>query len=253
MTQLTAIILTYNEREHIAACIETLRFADHILAFDSHSTDGTQQLAQDGGAQVIEHTFENYPAQRNAALAAVTGKTEWVLFVDADERVSDELAAEVRRMIASENTAAGYNIPRHNYIFGTLTRHTGWYPDYQMRLLRVGRAHYDPAKLVHEVVVLDDDAPGTLENPLIHYNYKDVVQFGEKQRRYSAYDAEILYQQGVRPKWYTLLSMPVRHFIWRFVTLNGYRDGWHGLYLSLLMARYEFRKYRLLWEMYQTA
>jgi hypothetical protein len=109
----------------------------------------------------------------------------------------------------------------------------------------VGAAHYDPAKIVHEVVVLDGEL-GTLENPLIHYNYRDLTQFVEKQQRYSAYDAKILYEQGVKPKVYSPYSMAVRHFIWRFVTLAGYKDGWHGFRLSALMARYEFRKYTLL-------
>ena len=248
MTHLTAIVLTYNETEHIVDCIETLRFADAIVVFDSGSTDNTRTLAQGAGATVIEHAFENYAAQRNAALDAVQGQTEWVLFVDADERVTDALATEVKAVIQQD--CVGWRIPRHNYIFGTITKATGWYPDYQTRLLKVGRSHYDPAKAVHEVVILDGKL-GTMQNPLIHYNYKDVAHFGEKQRRYSRYDASILHQQGIKPKFYTYFTMPLRHFWWRFVTLQGYRDGWHGFFLSLLMARYEFRKYWLLGEMWR--
>lgn len=246
MTHLTAIVLTYNEADHISACLESLAFADARLVLDSVSTDDTQSLARAAGADVLARPFVNYADQRNAALEAVQGHTDWVLFVDADERVTPALADEVRRTIeAAPDALAGCRIPRHNYIFGKLTRATGWYPDYQTRLLRVGRAHYDPEKIVHEVVVLDGEL-GTLTAPFVHYNYRDVAHFGEKQRRYSQYDATILYQQGVKPKPYTPFTMTVRHFIWRFVTLKGYRDGLHGLHLSLLMARYEFRKYWLL-------
>lgn len=246
MTQpLTAVILTYNEAKHIVACVQSCqRLTTTVLVVDSGSTDNTQALATQAGAQVVVHPFENYAAQRNYALAQVGAG--WVLFVDADERLSDESVAEVRAVLSTDDPAqAGWRFPRHNYIFGRLTRATGWYPDYQTRLLRVGRAHYDPEKIVHEVVLLDGEL-GTLENPLIHYNYEDMAHFGEKQRKYSHYDAQILYAQGVQPKAWSFLSMPIRHFIWRFFTLKGYQDGVHGLLLSLLMARYEFRKYWLL-------
>lgn len=243
---ITAVILTYNEAAHIVACIESVRFAQRVLVFDSLSTDDTQALAREAGAFVEEHPFENYSRQRNAALeAAARYGTDWVLFVDADERVSPELAAEVCAAANDPGTNAGYRVPRHNYIFGKLTLGAGWYPDYQLRLLRVGAAHYDPNRAVHEVAVLDGDT-GTLAQPLIHDNYRDVAHFGETQRRYSRFDAQTLYEHGERLKPWTLITMPLRHFVWRYITLGGYHDGWHGLFLSLMMARYEFRKYRLL-------
>lgn len=246
--KLTAIILTYNEANHIQACIESVRFADHVLVFDSFSSDDTVKLAQEAGAAVVQHAFEDYASQRNAALKAVEGHADWVLFVDADERVTPELAAEVRRVIEQPATA-GWRIPRHNYIFGKLTQGAGWFPDYQTRLLRVGAAHYDPERQVHELVLLDGPER-TLENPLVHYNYASLDQFHRKQRAYSAYDAQILYEQGIRPKPQNYVLQPLRQFWWRFVTLKGYQDGWHGLRLSLLMARYELRKYILLRQMW---
>lgn len=242
MTHLTAIIITYNEAEHITACIEHARFADAILVFDSFSTDDTVTLARAAGADVVQHAFSDFPSQRNAALDAVAHTTDWVLFIDADERVTPELAEEIRQMLINTGTHAGYRIPRHNYLFGKLTLGAGWYPDYQTRLLKVGVAHYDPARRVHEVVVLDGDE-GTLQNHLVHYNYADIAQFRRKQRQYVQFDAQILYEQGVQPKFYTPFTQPVRHFWWRFVTLKGYGDGWHGLRLSALMAWYEWRKY----------
>lgn len=244
MTTLAAVILTYNEAAHITDCIASVRFADNVMVFDSGSTDETVLLARQAGAEVRQRPFDHYAGQRNAALEAVAGRADWVLFVDADERVTPELAAELRETI-SDAGCAGYRVPRLNYIFGKLTRGAGWYPDYQTRLLKVGAARYDPERQVHELVLLDGDE-GTLQQHFIHYNYRDVAQFVQKQQRYSAYDARILYEQGIRPRAQNYVLQPWRQFWWRFVTLKGYQDGLHGLRLSLLMAWYEFRKYILL-------
>ena len=247
MTPLTAIVLTYNEAEQIQTCIETLRFADRILVFDSFSSDDTVRIARQSGAEVIQHTFVNYADQRNAALSAVEGQTEWVLFIDADERISSELAAEIRDKL-SPAEIAGWKLPRHNYIFGKLTKGAGWFPDYQTRLLRVGKARYDPQRQVHEIVLLDGPV-GVMDNPIVHYNYKNLTHFKDKQERYVRYEARILYECGIQPKARNFVVQPLRQFYWRYVTLGGYRDPWHGLKLSLLMAWYEYQKYRLLAEL----
>lgn len=237
---LTAIILTYNEEAHIAACLESLRWTDQCVVFDSFSRDKTTALARAVGAEVIQAPFANYAQQRNAALAAVTA--DWVFFVDADERCPPALAAEIARVTA-ERPEAGWYVPRHNYIFGRLTRGAGWYPDYQLRLFRHGRVHYE--RPVHEVAVVDG-VVGYLHQPLTHYNYRDPAHFHAKQRAYVAHAAAELRQEGIRLKFYTPVTQALRHFWWRFVTLQGYRDGAHGLRLSLYLAYYEWAKYRLL-------
>ncbi len=247
--RLAVVILTYNEQAHVVDCIETARFADQIVVFDSLSSDQTAELARTAGAQVIQHPFENYAQQRNAALDALRATADWVLFVDADERVPRALALEARQSIEYPGFA-GFRIPRDNYLFGKRTRGAGWYPDYQTRLLRVGAAHYDPTRQVHEVVVLEGKE-GTLKNAFIHYNYTSLRQFVAKQRRYVAYDAQIMLEQGIRPKPQNYVLQPLRHFWWRFVTLKGFIDGLHGLRLSLLMAYYELKKYLLLRELWQ--
>jgi glycosyltransferase involved in cell wall biosynthesis len=244
MMQLVGIILTRNEAGHIGDCMESLRFADHVIVFDSFSEDETVELAKKADAEVIQRAFDDYAGQRNAALEVVQGRAEWVLFVDADERVTPELADEVQSVLDKPGYA-GWRIPRYNTIFGKLTLGAGWYPDYQTRLLRVGKAHYDPERQVHELVILDGEE-GTLNQHFIHLNYRDRAQFAAKQQRYSNYDARILYQQGIRPKPKNYVLQPLRQFWWRFVTLKGYRDGLHGLELSALMAWYELRKYRIL-------
>ncbi len=249
MMHLTAIVLTHNESAQIADCIKTLRFADRIIVFDSYSTDDTVSIAQSCGADIFQHEFENYAEQRNAALDAADEMTDWVFFVDADERVSDALAEEIREKIAYPDFA-GWRAPRHNYIFGVLTKGAGWYPDYQTRLLRVGQATYDRQRAVHEVVKLYGEE-GTLRNPIIHYNYVDIDHFMDKQENYARIDAQSLYAQGVVPRHHNFILQPMRQFYWRYITLGGYQDGWHGLRLSLLMARYENRKYQHLAALWQ--
>jgi len=234
--KLAAIVLTKNEERNIVACLESLRWADGLIVLDSLSTDRTTQLAEEAGARVLTRPFDHYAAQRNAALEAADA--EWVLFVDADERVTPALADEVREKVSTDAPLiAGYWLPRENHIVGRVIRGGGWYPDYQLRLLRRGRARYDPARPVHEVVLLDGEA-GYLRHPLIHYNYETWAQFHAKQRRYAELEALALYQQGVRPRPHHYVLQPWREFRRRYWTLAGYGDGLHGLRLSLYMAWY---------------
>ncbi len=151
---LFAVILTKNEARHIGACIASVAWADQVLVSDSLSDDGTPDLARAAGAVVVQRPFEGWARQRNAALdsAAQLGAS-WVLFVDADERATPELAAEIRQVVESR-AEVGWNVPRFNFIVGKQPHHGGFYPDYQLRLLRLGRARYDLSRPVHEVVML---------------------------------------------------------------------------------------------------
>ena len=237
----TAIVPTLNEEHNILDCLASLAWADRRVVFDCFSTDGTVDLARQAGVEVIQHPFENFAQFHNAAMDIV--EADWIFFVDADERATPELGAEVRTVTDGSHEEVAWSVPRHNYIFGRLTLWAGWYPDYQTRLLLRGRVHWE--RPVHEFTVVDG-AQGYLENSLIHYNYVDLPDFVARQERYTDFDAGILLQQGVRPRFYTPYSQALRQFWWRFVTLKGVRDGLHGLRLSLLMAYYEAVKYRKL-------
>lgn len=243
--RLTAVILTLNEEKHIAACIHSLVWADEIIVFDSFSDDATVALAEAAGAAVLQHPFQNYAQQRNAALDAV--RSDWVFFVDADERASGELATEIRRVIAGGSETAWY-VPRHNIIFGKVTLGAGWYPDYQLRLFRHGLVRFE--RPVHEIAVVQGEK-GYLENSLLHYNYEDKAHFQRTQEAYTTFDAGILHQEGIKAKPHYYLSQPLRHFWWRYVTLKGYAGGLHGLRLSAYMAYYEAVKYRKLAQLWR--
>jgi glycosyltransferase involved in cell wall biosynthesis len=207
------------------------------VVFDDFSSDRTVEIAQTQGARLIQHGLENFAAQRNAALSAV--EADWILFVDADERVTPALSGEVRNVIRYEGdqARAGWWVPRHNYMLGHCMRGGGWYPDYQLRLLRRGKARYDPAHPVHEIVILDGES-GHLENPFIHHNYDTVAQFCRKMGRYTHLEAQILHDQGTRVRPWTYVTMPLREFWRRFVLLQGYRDHIYGLLLCGLMGWY---------------
>ena len=244
----TAIVPTLNEERNILECLESLSWADSRVVFDCYSTDGTVEIARDAGARVLQHPFQDFAQFHNAAMERVPA--EWILFVDADERVTQELAAEIESVTAEDREEVLWWIPRHNYIFGRLTKSAGWYPDYQPRLLRKGCVHWE--RPVHEIAVADGPE-GYLHHPLIHYNYDDVEDFKQRQERYNAFDAAILFEGGVRPHLYTPYTQFARHFLWRFIELRGVREGLHGLRLSLLAAYYELKKYRRLASMWQEA
>jgi (heptosyl)LPS beta-1,4-glucosyltransferase len=251
MSTLAVIVLTKNEEHHIGPCLDSLTWAERRVVFDSFSTDRTCDLAREQGAEVIQHRFVDYAAQRNTALAAVDAG--WVFFVDADERSTPELAEEIKMIVAGSLPLSktgeglgigvtGWQVPRLNYLFGKLTKGAGYWPDYQMRLLRRGCARY--TRPASEIVELEGQS-GMLQHPLIHYNYESIAQFHLKQQARIEFEAMNLYQQGAKLKFYTPVYMAVKHFWWRFGTLRGYRDGAHGLRLSLLLAYYfGYRYYR---------
>ncbi|MFN2183353.1 MAG: glycosyltransferase family 2 protein [Anaerolineae bacterium] len=247
--ELAAVVLTKNEERHISDCLDSLAWADERVVFDDFSGDDTLEIARAKGARVMSHALKDFASQRNAALKAVDAT--WILFVDADERVTPELAGEVRQVIrlGNEEVRAGWWIPRYNYMIGHRMRGGGWYPDCQLRLLRRGKARYDPTHPVHEIVILDGEA-GTLQNHFVHYNYDTVAQFRHKMGRYTAFEAQILYLQGIQARPWTYATMPLREFWRRFVRLEGYRDHVYGLLFCGLMSWYTFLAYWRLRELH---
>jgi GT2 family glycosyltransferase len=242
-----ACVLTRDEADHVQACLSTVEWAGGRLVVDSASTDATVRLARDAGAEVVTRTWDGWAGQRNFAVAEATRRGfRWVFFVDADERVPDDLRAEVLRVVGASDAAAaqgdaatvGFWVPRRNMIVGKWVRHAGWDPDYQLRLFRTDRGRYDPARPVHELVMLDGPA-GHLTTRLLHLNYDTWGQFWTKQRRYAATEAGARHRRGQRIRAHNFVLQPWREFWRRYVTLEGWRAGTHGLALSLGMAAAE--------------
>ena len=233
---LTAVVLTLDEERHLPACLESLAWAPRTLVFDSGSTDGTVAIARRAGARVLRHPFENYSRQRQAALEAV--ETPWVLFVDADERVSSALAAEVSRAV-EEAEHAGYWLPRRNVFWGHALRGGGWWPDRQLRLLSVGHSRYDPERAVHEQAEVRGTT-GVLSAPLEHINYESRPEFRAKQRAYARMEAGRRAALVGAPPARALLLQPARELKRRLLHLGGWRDGLLGLWLCAMMGYYEW-------------
>ena len=223
----------------IGDCLASVDFADERLVLvDSATTDRTREIARLQGARVEERRFDNFAAQRDAALSYARG--DWVLFVDADERVSPALRVEVQERVARPEGKRGFWIPRDNYLMGRVVRHAGWFPDYQLRLLERRAAHFDPARPVHELAIVDGPV-SYLREPLVHFNYATLQEFISKQERYSRFEAERWLLEFGRPRGRALVGQPIREFWRRYIQLEGYRDGPLGLLLSLLLAYYAAR------------
>ena len=254
--QLSVIILTHNEQKHIRDCIASVRnFADEVLVLDSNSTDRTAELARACDARVEFRAFDNYAAQRNHAIELARG--DWIFFIDADERATPEFEKELLAAINGQpndhrpqtaDRTVGFWVPRRNIIFGKEIKFTGWSPDYQPRVMKKGSARFDPAREVHELVLWEGEV-GYLREPLIHYNYETLAQFRAKQIKYTRYEAQIWFAEGKRARKRGFIGQPLREFWRRYIILNGWKDGAHGLWLSTFMAYYALVRQKLLWEM----
>lgn len=236
-------MIAKDEERHLADCLAGLGFLDQaVITVDTRTTDRTVEIAREHGATVVLHPFSSMVEQRIVTLSHLD--TDWVLVVDADERVTPALAAEIRRTVgAAPDDVAGYWIPRRNLMVGREVRHAGWYPDYQFRLWRRTRAQYDPLQPAHEQMHVDGER-GTLAEPMLHYNYDRLGQLFQKQAFYAGQEARVMARQGIRARPQNFLLQPLREFWRRAVTLRGWRDGWFGLFLSGVMAWSQLVLYR---------
>jgi glycosyltransferase involved in cell wall biosynthesis len=249
--KLTATVITRNEAAHIEACLGSLVWADEVLVVDCGSTDGTPDLARARGARVVVRDWPGYSAQKN--FAAGEAANDWILSVDADERVTPGLAAELQTLLAGQPDAAGYRLPRVTWHLGRGIRTTDWYPDPQLRLYDRRRATWQ-AKRVHESVAMNDGhAPGRLAHDLEHYAYRDIGHHHETMDRYTTLAAEEMYAAGRRVGWTDLVIHPQAAFLRNYVLRRGFLDGLPGLIISAMNAHYVFLKFAKLWALGQRA
>jgi glycosyltransferase involved in cell wall biosynthesis len=244
---LSVAIIARDEERHIAGALQSVAgLADEILLLlDSRTCDRTAAIAQNHGARVVVEPWRGFPAQRNRALALC--RNVWVLFLDADERVTPDLCAEIRQVVddwspSAPTSCAGYWIPRWNLFFGRALCGGGWYPDRQLRLLRRNRARFDETRLVHEFAALEGTA-GVFDGHILHLNIEHLDELWRKQTSYAIHEAQTLFLEGRRVRWRNLAGAPVREFMRRFVQLHGHRDGALGLFLCATLAYFEFVKF----------
>jgi len=246
----TLVVIAQNEDRNIAACLDSAGRCGRRLVVDSGSRDRTVSIARDLGAEVVHHAWPGYSEQYNFAFGLV--RTPWTLLLDADERVSPELDAEIGTCLGASDVEA-WDAPRANYFCGQWMRYGGWYPDYQTRLFRTGAARYE-LRAVHSRIIVSG-ARGRLRGNILHYSYDSVEDWVRKINRYTTLEVrnKDLDFGDVRDEWagydfkmrvkYLLRRAPGRslmRFVWMYLLKQGFRDGRRGLALATLSAFYEY-------------
>ena len=244
---LTAIVPTYNEKANLDAVLDSVRFADEVLVVDSFSTDGTAEHARGLADRVIQREYGYSASQKNWAIPQAAH--EWVLLVDADERVTPELRAEIETILAQEDLPErSFWIRRENHFLGRRVRYSGWQNDRVIRLFRRECRYAD--KRVHAEI--NSGAPaGTLSAPLQHFTAERLGPYLSKQDRYSTWKAEMALARGLRPKAGHFLVEPVWHFFRRYVLQGGVLDGYRGLVISALEGNSVLLRYIKLYGMWR--
>lgn len=242
---LAAVLIVKNEADHLAACLDTLDWVDEIVVLDAGSDDATCEIARRYTDNVtVAADWQGFGVQRQRAEALV--KSDWILMVDADERVTPELRASIAAAMAGGELAI-YRLPRLSWCFGAYIRHSGWYPDRVARLYPRKHAGYDAA-LVHEKL---DNPAGLavrdLDGDLLHFTYRDLRHYLEKSAHYAEAWAEQRAARGKRGSLSAGIGHAIGCFLRMYVFKAGFLDGRAGLLLALLSAHSTFAKYADLW------
>jgi glycosyltransferase involved in cell wall biosynthesis len=241
-TTLSVIIAAKNEAHHITECVRSVSFADEVIVLDSSSTDDTARLAREAGARVHVTDWPGYGPQQARGIALATG--DWVMSLDADERVTPQLQAEILGAIA-QPFAEGYRLPRHSSFCGRFIDHGGWRPDYTLRLVRRDVAGFTDHFLHAHMTVQGRKAD--LASPIIHYSYRDLDDVLEKLNRYSRGAAIDLRTRGRRGSLGRALASGFWAFVRTYLVRQGFRDGRMGFVLALYNAHTTYYKYLRLW------
>jgi len=237
---LSACIITYNEEERIEDCIRSLAACDEVLVVDAHSTDSTRERALALGARVIERDWPGYRSQKEFAVRSA--QHDWVLCLDADERLSAALRAEIERLRAGGlRDHAGWSMPRMTDYFGQFLRHGNAYPDRLVRLFDRRRGGWVGDE-IHENTHVEGRV-GHLRGHLLHYSYRSLSDHQQRMQRYAHLMAQALFERGRRGGLGRALFNPAWRFFRGYVLRLGFLDGWRGLVFALVEANYVRQKY----------
>lgn len=229
--KITVIIPCHNEESNIAACLESVQWADEILVVDSYSNDATLEIARRYTDRILQHEYINYAAQNTWAIPQASH--EWVLIVDCDERVDSSLRDEILKLLRGKPQKEGYWMYRDNYLFDKLVKHSGWGRDRVLRLVRRDAARY-AEKRVHAEIKIQD--PGKLHGRLTHYSVTDISSWVNKINRYSSWKAQDKCERGVSRPFLHLLFRPPIRFAKDFILRRGFLDGWRGFLIASMSA-----------------
>lgn len=243
--KLSVVISAFNEEKKIEDALKSAAFADEIIFVDNSSSDKTLETAKKYTSKTFTRPNNSMlNVNKNFGFSKSSG--DWIFSLDADERISEELQKEIKNVINKKNSINGYWIPRKNIIFGKWIEHTGWYPDNQLRLFKKSKGKF-LEKHVHEMVNVQGETE-TLKGHLIHYNYDNINQFLRKMELYIENESSDLISKKYSLSPIDSIRFPLKEFMGRYFAREGYKDGLHGLVLSLLMAFYHLGVFVKLWE-----
>lgn len=245
--RISAAIITLNEEENIEACLNSLSWVDEVVVVDSLSTDQTVAMATRLGAKVISQKFLGHVKQKQ--LAVDSCQHDWVICLDADERVSTELRDNIQTLFEKtpeKELKNGYTVSRCSFHLGRWIRHGGWYPDRNIRLFNRQHGHWggvDP----HDKITIEG-TPGHLTGDLLHYVFRDLAHNVATNNFYSGISADILFSEGKKPSLLKLFCKPIGKFLETYLIKRGFLDGLPGFIISVGAAYSMFLKFAKLWE-----
>jgi glycosyltransferase involved in cell wall biosynthesis len=238
--RISVTIITQNEETSIRRCLQSVSWADEVIVLDSGSTDRTVEIARELGAKVsVTSDWPGFGPQKNRALELATG--DWILSLDADEWVTLELGEEMRAILTGKHEFDAYRLPRLSSFCGRFMRHSGWWPDYVVRLFPRGAARFSD-DIVHERTLVDGTI-GTLRNPLMHETYVDLDDMQEKFNRYSSLGAQALHERGARGGLCKAILHGLGAFLRTYLLRWGFLDGREGFMLAIANAEVAYYKY----------
>ena len=246
--KISAVLITYNEEDKVEDALLSLSgLVSEIIVVDSHSTDATLKIARKYTDLIFERKWTNFADQKNFANSHAT--SPWILSLDADERLSPELRAELIALAAEEPPVSAFSIPRRVFYLGRWINHSGWYPDRKIRLFRKEKAFWE-GPYVHEALVVDGEI-GRLRGPIHHYTYRNIGDHLGRINRFSDLGAQKLYASGKKCRWHHLVILPWMRFVKSYVLKLGFLDGFAGLVISVLNGYAAFVRYAKLREIWK--
>jgi|SaaInlV_200m_DNA_6_1039755.scaffolds.fasta_scaffold05716_4 glycosyltransferase involved in cell wall biosynthesis len=242
---LSVIIITKNEQDNIKNCLESVKWADEIIVVDSGSTDRTEEICRKYTDKFYVKDWPGFGIQKQRALDLASH--DWALSIDADERIMPELRDEIISKITQNSNISGYLIPRLSNYLGKDIRHSGWYPDYILRLVKKQEAYFTK-DIVHEKMVVKGSIK-KLSNHFLHYPYKDITHHMKKLNDYSSLSAEKMFSNGKRISWPMIFLKALYGFIRAYILRRGFLDGWQGVVVSISTTISVYYKYLKLKEL----
>jgi glycosyltransferase involved in cell wall biosynthesis len=243
MNKISVTVITKNEEKNISECLKSVDWTDEIIIVDSESTDKTVELAKQFTDKIFIRKWDGYVPQKQYALSLA--RNEWVLSLDADERISSELKDEILKLSPGEYS--GFKIRRRNFLIDKEITSCGWEKDYQLRLFRKDKTNLNE-RLVHEKFITEGKI-GTLKNAMLHYTFTSFEEYLNKINSYTSLKSQELFQKKKRVGAWTIFSHTISAFFAFFIIRRGFKDGVYGLIISLLHSVSTMMNYIKLWEL----